>query len=101
MLTVILIDQRFFIFYIFQFRPLIVYQVFCILIWGYFSQDYKTNKLKCCLQDKESLFFTRVAERQQEARGKVVIQRLVPPIFRLWPMRPKEFHSGLRPLREF
>ena len=24
-----------------------------------------------------------------------------PPTFRLWPMRQKEFHSGLRPLRHF
>ena len=43
----------------------------------------------------------RPAERQQEARGKVVIQSPPSPTFRLWPMRQKEFHSGLRPLRHF
>ena len=39
------------------------------------------------MQDKQSVFFTRPAERQQEARGKVVIQRLVLTTFRLWPKR--------------
>ena len=42
----------------------------------------------------------RPAERQLEARGKVVIQR-PPPTFKLWPMSQKEFLSGLRPLRHF
>ena len=46
------------------------------------------------MQDKQSVFFTRPAERQQEARGKVVIHRL-------WPICQKEFYLGLRPLREF
>ena len=41
---------------------------------------------------------SRPAEKQQEAQGKVVIQR-PPSTFRLWPMRPKEFHLGSRPLR--
>ena len=39
------------------------------------------------MQDKQSVFFTRPAERQEEARGKVVIQRLIPPTFKLWPVR--------------
>ena len=53
------------------------------------------------MQDKQSDVFTRPTERQQEARGKVVIQRLVLPTFRLWPVHQKEFYSGLRSLREF
>ena len=46
------------------------------------------------MQDKQSVLFTRPTDRQQEARGKVVIHPHP-------SQHQKEFHSRLRSLRHF
>ena len=54
------------------------------------------------MQDKQSVLFTRLAERQQEARDKVVIQRLVPPPnYHIMAYAPKRVSFGIKAIMAF